>query len=175
MIDWPHSSFWQFSLTHYQQPDIQHALLTLQQDFGANVNMLLLCMWVGKEFQVSFSIESLHMMDDVINEWHRQIVIPLRGVRTGIKQMAVTEYASAALSATLRNNILAQEIDAEHVEQLMLEKSFLGLKTTLSVSTDSVGASQRSIAHYLHLLEVPLTSQTQTLVDTLTGVTQKSS
>lgn len=44
---WQVSDFWDFSVTYYAQH--KDALLALQDDWGANVNMLLLCLYVQQK------------------------------------------------------------------------------------------------------------------------------
>ena len=42
----PHP-FWRFSLRVYRAAGVQQACLALQEDCGADVNLLLLCGWQG--------------------------------------------------------------------------------------------------------------------------------
>ena len=44
----PAESFWSFSLTVYGRPGVEAACLELQDRFGADVNLALYCLWIGR-------------------------------------------------------------------------------------------------------------------------------
>lgn len=41
--------FWNFSLDHYKQEGVQAACLHLQDSFGADVNLVLYCLWLARQ------------------------------------------------------------------------------------------------------------------------------
>ncbi len=43
------AAFWQFSVGHYQQPQVKQLCLQLQDGHGINVNLLLLLCWLQKQ------------------------------------------------------------------------------------------------------------------------------
>ena len=46
-MDLPSSRFWDFSLEIYAKPGVAQACLALQDECGADVNLLLFCCWAG--------------------------------------------------------------------------------------------------------------------------------
>lgn len=72
--------FWDYSLAHYSRPEVASLCLELQEDVGANVNLVLLCCWLGSFGQV-LTAEDLDEAEEVIRDWNEQVVEPLRRVR----------------------------------------------------------------------------------------------
>ena len=44
----PAGNFWNFSLAVYARPGVEAACLDLQDRFGADVNVALYCLWIGR-------------------------------------------------------------------------------------------------------------------------------
>ncbi|WP_232428198.1 TIGR02444 family protein [Photobacterium marinum] len=55
--------FWQFSLGHYAQAGVEPACLSLQNDFGGNVNLALLLHWLDCQ-QLSLSNQLIQNLID---------------------------------------------------------------------------------------------------------------
>jgi uncharacterized protein (TIGR02444 family) len=72
--------FWDYSLVHYGRPEVARVCLELQEDVGANVNLVLFCCWLGGFGQV-LAVDDLDEAEDVIRDWNEQVVEPLRRVR----------------------------------------------------------------------------------------------
>ncbi len=102
--------FWDFSLQHYAKTPVQRHCLQLQEEAGANVNVVLLTLWLATQKRlfdhnlVLYRAELLH--------WHEQVIVPLRQARFGVRQ--------AELSESLYQTIKQSELDAERVEQDIL-------------------------------------------------------
>ena len=42
------NEFWRFSLEVYQDEEVQRLCLSLQDDYGLDVNVVLFCLWLSK-------------------------------------------------------------------------------------------------------------------------------
>ena len=101
--------FWEFSLKHYSEPEVEQNLLYLQNHYGFNVNMVLFCCWYGVEGLGRLSQKRLHTIDDDIKLWHERIIKPLRRLRKTMK-----EYQEG------NDDVLRTELVAEKAEQKMI-------------------------------------------------------
>lgn len=101
---------WDFSLTHYAKTPVQQQCLQLQGEAGANVNLVLLALWLAAEKRLF--APALVMQHADFLYWHEQVVVPLRQARCAVKQSG----QSAELYAVVKKS----ELDAERVEQDIL-------------------------------------------------------
>ena len=98
--------FWTYSLAFYAQPGVMPACLALQDQHGVDVNLALLCCWLGEALDAAALAEA----EALVAEWRAQVVQPLRAVRRWLK----------GRDETLRAAIAAQELAAEQHQQAML-------------------------------------------------------
>lgn len=123
---WPESAFWTYSLEIYGRPGVERACLELQRRHDLDVNLLLLCCWLGAR-GITLDRPALSRARAAATTWQREVVRPLRAIRVRLKdRLARTEPGSVPeawpdLAARLRAQILALELDGEHLEQLALE------------------------------------------------------
>lgn len=113
---WPSSELWDFSLRVYARPRVEAACLGLQRRHRLDVNLLLAACWAGASGRGVLSAarwQALHARTAV---WQGEIVGALRTVRRRLKTAEAGE-----LGKRLRGAVLACELDAEHIEQLMIE------------------------------------------------------
>ncbi len=115
--DFPTHPFWDFSLATYGRAGVPAACLRLQERHQIDVNVLLLCCWLGASGRGVIGDDALGRVLAAVDEWHREVVRGLRAVRARLK---VAARENTPLAAGLRKEVAALEIDAEHVEQLML-------------------------------------------------------
>jgi uncharacterized protein (TIGR02444 family) len=110
--------FWHFSLAVYAMPGVQHECLSLQNEAGVNVNILLYCAWRGTvgDRLTGAKVERLAA---AVQDWQANVVMPLRGARDYLKRFAGPANAGAK---TLRSKILEAELLGEQVEQAILYK-----------------------------------------------------
>jgi uncharacterized protein (TIGR02444 family) len=99
------ASFWRWSLASY--PKVEQALLVLQDRYGADVNLLLYCAWLGK-----LTPESLDSAEAALRPWREEAVEPLRQLRRGLKNRPE--------AAAVRDLVKAAELEAERVAQRLL-------------------------------------------------------
>ena len=78
--------FWRFSLSLYQIKRIQDACLQLQDEAGANVNLLFFAVWTSQQ-QLRFSPDWQEAFQQHQN-WHRDYTQSLRRQRKELKLLA---------------------------------------------------------------------------------------
>lgn len=122
-VSFPPSAFWDFSLRLYARPGVADACLRLQARHGIDVNMLLCCLWRGAEGE-RLTRRRIRAMITRVRTLHEQVVKPLRTARITLKSMLDGDPALGAAIAAVRAAVKASELDAEHVEQLILAGMF---------------------------------------------------
>ena len=118
-MSFPPSPFWDFSTALYARPGVAAACLRLQDRHGADVNILLFAVWAVTR-GVALDRAALRTAGNAIADWQAAVVQPLRALRRDLK--TATHGAPAKLATTVRDRIKAAELDAEHVEQLILAR-----------------------------------------------------
>lgn len=106
------AEFWEFSLARYAEPGVAEAALRLQDDFGCDVNLLLLCLWAaacGRALEPA----DFAALDAAAAPWRSAIVEPLRQVRRTLK----TQPFADARSQPIRQRLLDLEIECERIVQ----------------------------------------------------------
>lgn len=117
-LSWPHHPFWDFSLRVYGSQGVAPACLQLQEAHGIDVNILLLCCWLGASGRGTVGPEGMAQIVEAAFAWHGEIVRGLRAVRKRLKDPVGGEDRD--LAESIRKQVQKIEIDAEHIEQLML-------------------------------------------------------
>ena len=147
-MDFPDHPFWDFSLQVYGRDGVSVACLRLQEHHGIDVNIMLFCLWLGESGR---GIVEGHEMDSLraaSDKWYNDVVKRLRAVRQGLK----TDFPD--VPENLRENLRAQaqatEIDAEHLEQLLLA-GVIDRPTAEGVSTIDQRAGDGSANFKLYL------------------------
>lgn len=139
--------FWDYSLVHYGRPEVARACLELQEDVGANVNLVLFCCWLGSFGQV-LTVQDLDEAEEVIRDWNEQVVEPLRGVRRFVR----SEFAGFA-DQKWPQAIKQLELKAERVVQNRLCNWW---RTKYGGSTDSADRRELSGEQQLQNLNLYL-------------------
>ena len=117
-IDFPEHPFWDFSLKLYREKAVAPACLALQNDYAADVNILLYCCWLGVAGAGRLSEADMRRVVAAVDAWQSDMIRPLRRLRQRLKQGF--EPVPEDTCQRLRQAIQLLEIDAEHVEQLLL-------------------------------------------------------
>lgn len=107
---------WEFSWWLYHQPGVGDACLALQDRRGLDVNLLLACVWAGRQGR-ALSEADIAGLIDAAGDWQRQVVKPLRSTRRWLKHQTAAPPEPAE---ALRQEVKAQEIEAERLEQAIL-------------------------------------------------------
>ena len=118
MTGLPHNPFWDFSLRVYGTAGVAPACLELQDRHGLDVNLLLLCCWLGHCQKAAPTRAEVARLADAVAAWHNDVVRPLRQARRRLK--APGPAIAPALAEALRQEVKRIELDAEHIEQLAL-------------------------------------------------------
>lgn len=108
--------FWQYSLKVYAQPGVADTCLQLQDQYGCNVNLLLLAAWVASQgFQLSPS--DFVELQERIRGFDQQTIQPLRNLRRQVSQQSALPQE---WQTDLKQRLLSAELLAEQVEQALL-------------------------------------------------------
>jgi len=138
--------FWDFSVRTYRTDGVPEACLSLQNDYGADVNMLLYCSWVGG-FYGSFDDALFSKASGFADNWADEVVRPLRSARTWMKQSGWREEPmSTEECMSLREEIKSVEFEAERLQQQVLETITSGRE----LRTDVTDAALDDVLANLH-------------------------
>jgi len=157
-MDFPAHPFWDYSLDLYGRPNVADACLALQDQYGLDVNVLLFCVWCGSAGPGVLGADELRLCLSATRDWQQRVVQPLRAVRrycAGVAGLAAGTLDDL-VRGPVKTSVQGVELDAEHVEQLMLA-SLVGAR-----EGDSRSAAQRAeeaiinLQAYLGALQVEL-------------------
>lgn len=117
-MKFPEHPFWDFALAVYKSEGVAAACLNLQERHGIDVNVMLFCLWFGHSGRGELSRDEVSALLAATERWHRVVVKGLRLIRRALKEGF--PEAPEELRGQLRVQVQATEIDAEHLQQLML-------------------------------------------------------
>ncbi len=111
--------FWRFSLNLYQVRRIREALHQLQDEAGANMNLLLFALWVAQQQLRFLPNRTVHF--EQLENWHRDYTLPLRHQRVTLKRLAEkADKNDQGPLHQMRKHIQQAEGYAEQQEQAVL-------------------------------------------------------
>jgi uncharacterized protein (TIGR02444 family) len=117
----PSSDFWRFSLDFYARPGVAPACLALQDRHGADVNLVLLALWLGLQGH-RLDVAAGARLARLARRWQSPLVAPLRRVRRALKRRRrTTALPWPDAVEDLRRRLAEVELGLEQVEQLLLE------------------------------------------------------
>ena len=108
--------FWRFSLRVYGASGVQQACLALQDECGADVNLLLLCGWLGIHGR-TLAQRRLRQAMARVGAWQNEVIAPVRAARRAIKRASPP---ATGFAPGLRKRVLALELELESIEQQLL-------------------------------------------------------
>ena len=114
------SRFWQFSLDFYSSSRVQRACLELQDRAGVDVNVLFFALFLATQRR-KLSRTDIERIDGTIKSWREDAVVPLRVLRRKLKT-GIAPFSAAETDA-MRSAVKRIELEAEHLEQLWLERN----------------------------------------------------
>lgn len=106
--------FWRFSLDFYARPGVEAACLTLQDQHGRDVNIVLYLCWLGLSARGRIDRNGIARAEEVLAPWRRAAIEPLRKARRGLS--SVDREGVAALYEAAK----AIELAAERMGQQQL-------------------------------------------------------
>lgn len=142
-LEFPDDPFWDWSLAIYARPGVAPACIALQERRGIDVNLLLFCCWAAGRRE-PLQVAELDRIVAEVDIWHRKAVRPLRTVRRKLKEIEVS--APAELVDAVRQRVASVELDAEHVEQIMLSRH-AGQAMTTAAETSASAAIENLRAY----------------------------
>lgn len=146
-MEFPDHPLWDFSLDVYARPGVEPACLALQDDHGADINVLLALIWAGAQ-GVRLTAADLDRLVGGVADWHTKVVRPLRAVR---RDMKTGLGAPAPMADKLRAEIKRLELDAEHLGQLMLAQTLPGGGAPPAAESALAAACANAVAYFERL------------------------
>ena len=137
------SPFWRFSLRFYARSKIAAACLAMQDEAGADVNLLLFLLFLA-DHKRQISRQELERLDHAVAAWRGEVVKPLRALRRALKS-GIGKVPNA-VSETFRAQIKRLELESERIEQHELEAMDSASLGTAAQSRSA--AAQANVAAY---------------------------
>ncbi|TLX49365.1 TIGR02444 family protein [Pseudoalteromonas ruthenica] len=118
------ADFWQFSLSVYDNEQVQKTLLNWQNDYGLNVNLCLFLAYLDYQ-HVALQAEQLDSLIASIGDFNEHALQPLRDIRGYLKrnQSSVVNY----------NNIRTQILDLELAMEKLQQHQLVSACNTLTL------------------------------------------
>jgi uncharacterized protein (TIGR02444 family) len=138
------SPLWRFSLRFYRQPAVAEACLTLQDEAGVDVNVLLFLLWCATQRRRLSAAEVGDLSRDC-EAWARSAVIPLRELRRALK--APAPLIAAGEAEVFRSKIKAVELEAERLQQEAMYQRMQSAKLGEEVHSPTAAASANIAAY----------------------------
>jgi uncharacterized protein (TIGR02444 family) len=148
------SSFWTFSLKVYTGQAVADVCLRLQDQFDADVNVVLFMLWSAARGR-RLSPQEIGDIIDLVKPWHIQVVRPLRLARRSLK-IPPPDWPPQETEA-LRQRIKADELEAERLQQQVLAR--FAQANDIGQSDAAVAASVSNLENYANLLNVVFPDQ----------------
>lgn len=145
------NAFWSYSLKIYRVAGVAEACLALQEDWGADVNLLLYCCWHGQAGR-ALDKRSLRKAITAVSRWQAEVIKPLRQARHALKKPP--DDLPVEWAGQLRKRIGAMELDLEYLEQCLLADAAQALPPKFRAQSPRI-ATLASLTRYLALLGVP--------------------
>ena len=141
--------FWDFSLAVYRQRGVPEECLALQERLGADVNLLLLCTYLGAKRNAVLDRNDIEAAVTASTAWHVDVVRNLRAARQALKPWEEGRDEALRDSArTLRSAVKKLELDAERIEHDLLA-NWASRRNFQSSSPDAaVPANIRMLVEY---------------------------
>lgn len=159
-------SFWDFSVETYARDGAKQACLSLQDEQGADVNVLLLCCFVARH-GVRLTEPAVVTIARQAAAWQQEVVMPLRGVRRRLKQPVGSVLPDTCND--LRRGLERLELQAEKLEQEMLQAVLRTVGGHDGRDADRRGLARRNMLAYLSHLGVghgpPVREALERLID----------
>lgn len=108
--------FWNFSLAFYALPNVPPSLLPLQDEFGADVNLVLYGLFRATQM-TALTRQDFAALDGAVHGWRQDVIEPARALRRMIKSKQSNNGDIDALYAQAKK----LELEAERLHQFRLD------------------------------------------------------
>ncbi|MEL7029187.1 MAG: TIGR02444 family protein [Pseudomonadota bacterium] len=142
--------FWNWSLEVYDRPSVADDLIELQDKFGLDVNLILWSCWAGLRHGPLPEL-AMRKAVDISRQWSGAVVEHLREARRALK--SPPRQADPDAAEALREHVRAAELEAERLQQAMLE-TLAQSEATDAAASPSEGAARQNLASYVGLCGV---------------------
>ena len=160
---------WAFSLERYGRPGVSEACLALQDTLRADVNVVLLCLWMAQEGRHIGTNTLAEIIDGMAGSWHRDVVVPIRAARKAMKGRTVGADGSGV--EAVRDRVKAVEIACEKLEQQWLVEAVvqhLAPSDRASTSTaENKDRARENLSAYVELIAPGTLSSASAQIETL--------
>ena len=168
-IDDHHADLWAFSLDRYARQGVSELCLTLQDDIGADVNVVLFCLWRGQNGAAVSAAAVAAGIHGEAGAWHRDVVLPLRAARRAMKGRSIAGDGDGIEAC--RDQLKALEIACERLEQRMLVTALSenGNEGKIESRREVASATQArsNLTNYLRLIAQSWSTDTEARIDKL--------
>jgi len=138
--------FWQFSLSAYRSPSVREACLSTQDRYGADVNLMLLCCWVGFS-GVRLDGAGVKRLDRLVEGWRKEVIGPIRAVRRRLSE--AVGPMGPQVTGRFRADIKAAELQAEQIQQAVLFRALETLPGRDARNAERSGVARINLTVYL--------------------------
>ena len=149
-MNFPDSELWSFSEQTYALPEVENICLKLQNDYDADINIILYCIWAAQQ-SVVLNEDDARLLIKTTEPWQQNILKPLRDARKMMKQHIIA-MPSNMLDQTV-SNIGEMELHAEHMSQLALEKIINFKNNANKTETSTIKCAITNLSIYCQQLE----------------------
>jgi len=153
---------WKFSTWAYAQPGVEKACLALQDRLGADVNILMFCIWLGYRGGRSGKItQYLSGALKISRDWQKNIIEPLRTSRINFKDTIENSDMIGSrrqTAVTLRESIKKIELQVEELQTVALHALIVEIEEeAMKVkSEEQRKAAQKNLNAYFVTIGVKL-------------------
>jgi uncharacterized protein (TIGR02444 family) len=109
---------WAFALALYARPGVAEACLTLQNEVGVDVMLLMMATFAAVKRRTLLTADEIGALDEACSPWREQIVKKLRTIRTELK--TGPRPAPGEATEPFRAGIKTLELEAEKLENRLL-------------------------------------------------------
>ncbi|NKB38437.1 MAG: TIGR02444 family protein [Gammaproteobacteria bacterium] len=162
-------SFWDFSIRTYSCEQVPEACLTLQNNYGVDVNILLFTLWYGHT-RGPIAEPLFREVLDFSGSWSAQVVVPLRGVRTWLKTDGCEDSRMHKEDCQMyREKVKKLELAGEKIQQEVLQSMVLGLEENAQSLSMQLEFMLLNSAAYFSFLEIEMGKELKDQLSVIVG------
>jgi uncharacterized protein (TIGR02444 family) len=156
-------ALWPFTLDLYARPGVQDAVIALQENQGADVNVLFYCVWSAATSRRSLDAGSFDRVESQIACWRQEVTEPLRRLRARIKADPILLALEGATDA--RKKVLEAEMESERIAQIAIEST--AGQPSDEGSDAPAAIAERNLRAYLRYIDANVNAAAERHLETL--------